>query len=318
MKTLNLFIVLSAMSVFMGCGEGLGPMTQNQPQTGDGSDNVRWEYGETASFKIASGQARRTLETLGTDLGLDVNEFEDISINLELQTIVVSGRGSGQQYYEGDLSIGWTSHGEFQEIKARAETAMMQEATQGDCSWWSGCTVLFTESNEAKTHSFKKGAAIKLVFEILDDWADDYDLMGGAFIFYASQRGDDPKVMGSGSIHYLPPYCPKGGGYVDGRWYPCQPKSLHMHCWLLKSGPYQCQTVNKVGSSTYRVKHCGGKGAKWSKSKRQYECPSDRVVDRSYIRLGSFGKFSIKNAENNYYASIRHNSICLKRSGFRK
>ncbi len=307
MNILKLFFLICSAALLVNCGKGA---SINNPSSDDPSSSStddeetfsEWEFGETVELSLPSSAARRTLETLGTDLGLSVNQFESLSINLELQTIVVADEGQ-QQHYQGDLNIGWISDGQFQEIKARAETVMMQTSVK-ECSWWKGCTVLFNESNEAKRHSYGKGASLRLIFEILDPWGADYDLMGGAFIFYGHERGDNGTMQGS--LHYLPPYCPGGGDYINGVWHGCGEKSLHQHCWLLKAGPYQCHTSTlspSSGASTYQVHHCTGGGAKYDKKQRRYICKK-RTIQRNYTRLGSFNNFNILDAQSDYFASL--------------
>ncbi len=299
-----LIVLITALT---GCGDGSIPTNINKPSTDTTpSDDLGWTFGETAQLAISGSQARRTLETLGTDLLLNVNEFENLSVNLEIQTISVLNPGQ-QQYYAGDLSIGWVANGEFQQVKARAETTMMQ-ASEKDCSWWRGCTVLFTQSNKAKRHSFGKGASVRLIFEILDEWGADYDLMGGAFIFYGNIRGDE--FLMDGSIHYLPPYCPNGGGWVNGIFYACAEKSLHMHCWLLRSGPYQCHTTDpspSAGYNTYQVQHCKS-GSRYDDNLNKYVCPSDKIISRNYTKIGTFRNFDFTNANTDYYGSISTSS----------
>ena len=307
MNILKLFFLIGCAALFISCGKGASiqnPSSDDPSSRGTDDEEEtfpEWEFGEIVELSLPSSAARRTLETLGTDLGLNVNQFESLSINLELQTIVVAD-AEQQQHYQGDLNIGWIADGQFQEIKARAETVMMQTSVK-ECSWWKGCTVLFNESNEAKRHSYGKGASIRLIFEILDTWGADYDLMGGAFIFYGHERGDNGTMQGS--LHYLPPYCPGGGDYVNGRWVGCGEKSLHQHCCLLRSGPYQCHTSTlspSSGASTYQVNHCIG-DSDYDKGQKKYVCKG-KVVARSYTRLGSFNNFNILDAQSDYFASL--------------
>lgn len=298
-------LLVALMAILTGCGDGTTPTalsTQKPSNNVAPNDGLEWTFGETVPLTISGSRAKRTIQDLGQNLGLNVNQFENLSVNLELQSISVINPG-GQQYFEGDLSIGWTSDGEFQEIRASAETDMMQVASLTNCSWWRACTIMFNADNEARKHSYGRGTSVRLIFEILDEWGADYDKLGGAFIFYGHERGDDGTM--EGSIHYLPRYCPNGGGYVNGRFYACGGKSMNAHCWLKKAGPYQCHTETlkpAAGSNTYVVQHC--KNAKWNKKQNKYVCPTKERVTRHYTRIGSFTNFDITNANSDYYGSI--------------
>ena len=296
MKIFKKLTILIVALVLAGCADGDLPsnIAGDKPDDSD-SNQHEWDFGETADLQIAGSSARRLLETLGTDIGLNVNEFESLAVNVELSSLSVTNPGS-QQFYQGDLSIGWTSDGQFQEIRARAETVMMQASVK-DCTWWRACKVLYTESNGAKRHSFGKGSSIRLMFEILDQYGADYDLMGGAFVFYGNERGDDGTMQGS--VHYLPPNCQNGGAWINGRWYPCAEKSLHTHCWLLRGGPYQCATAST--SPPFSVQHCSG-GTKYDKNKEKYVCKGDQAT-RQYTRIGTFYGFNFLDSLNDYFAS---------------
>ena len=298
-------LLIALITVLAGCGDGTIPtgVLQKPSENTDSNSDLEWTLGETVPLRVSSTQAKNLLTNLSQNYELNANQFEDLSINVELRSLSVTNPNN-QQYFEGDLSIGWISDGEFQEIRARAETNMMQ-ASSRDCSWWRGCTVMFNEDNEQKRYSFGKGAAVRLIFEILDEWHVDYEKMGGAFIFYGSERGDDGTM--EGSIHYLPRYCPNGYGFVDGRKVPCGEKSLQQHCWLLRSGPYQCGTKTlglapAAGQNTYAVAHCISNN-RWDNRQNKYVCKGTTIT-RNYTRIGTFRNFDITNANSDYYGSI--------------